>query len=83
MADSAGTGMRDALLAYYRAQTKFAKVMFSQMSVCLQGEGGGVSVSVRGSMSRRSLSRAVSVQGGLCFFFVIFNRFFVKKLAKE
>ena len=26
---------------YYRPQTKFAKVMFSQVSVCPQGEGSG------------------------------------------
>ena len=56
----------------YRLQTKFAKVMFSQVFVCPQGGGGlglcpgGVSiqgVSVRGG---GSLSMGVSIQGGLC-----------------
>ena len=56
---------------YYRPQTKFAKVMFSHVSVC-SPEGSpsrGVSVwgvSVWGSLSRGSLSRRASVQGGLC-----------------
>ena len=33
----------DCKLVYYRAQTKFAKVMFSQVSVCPPGgvRGGG------------------------------------------
>ena len=44
--------------SFYRPQTKFAKVMFSQVSVCLQGGG---------SLSREGgLSRGVSVHGGLC-----------------
>ena len=59
----------------YRPQTKFAKVMFSQVFVCPQG---GVSVSVRGCLHPGglcpggglcpwgSLSRGVSVQEGLC-----------------
>ena len=66
-------------LTFYHQQTKFAKVMFSQVSVCPQG---GVSVSVQGFsvpggyMSKgglcsglypgRSLTRGISVQGGLC-----------------
>ena len=67
--------------SYYRPQTKFAKVMFSQVFACPRG----VSVSVMGrgrlcpgevsfwgglcpggSLSRGSLSRRVCVQGGLC-----------------
>ena len=46
-------------MGIYRPQTKFAKVMFSQVSVCPRGE-----VSVQGW----SLSRGISVQvsGGLC-----------------
>ena len=55
---------------FYRPQTKFATVMFSQMSVCLRGEGILVSVQgvsfqgvlcPGGSLSRESLSRGVSV----------------------
>ena len=49
----------------YHPQTKFAKVMFSQVSVC---PWGGVSVSVQGvgvSVPRGSLSSGVSVQGDL------------------
>ena len=54
----------------YRPQTKFAKVMFSQVFVC--PKGGGVSVvSVQGGLCPgRSLSGVffggVSVQGDLC-----------------
>ena len=61
-------------------KTKFAKVMFSQVSVCPQGGlslcpgGGSLSwgVSVQGgslsgaSLSRESVSSGVFVQGGLC-----------------
>ena len=47
---------------YYRPQTKFAKAMFSQVSVCTRG--GGVSVSVRGVSV--SVLGGVSVRGGLC-----------------
>ena len=60
---------------HYRPQTKFAKVMFSQVSLCPQGEGSrslfrvgspyrGVSAQ-GGSLLRRSLSREVSVGGSL------------------
>ena len=45
------------LIHCYRPQTKFAKVMFSQVSVCPRG----VSVSVRGGLH----PRGISVQGGL------------------
>ena len=55
--------------SYYRPQTKFAKVMFSQLFACPRG----VSVSVLGGDSVRGcpLSRGVSIQGrsllgGLC-----------------
>ena len=59
---------------YYRPQTKFAKVMFSQVSVYPQGglglcPGGfhpAGDLHHRGSLSGRSLSGGVSVQGGLC-----------------
>ena len=44
----------------YNPQTKFAKVMFSQVFVCPQG---GVSVQGR-SLSRGVSVRGVSVQGG-------------------
>ena len=47
---------------YYRPQTKFAMVMFSQVLVCPQGAlcpGGSLS---RGSLSRGSMSRGVSVR---------------------
>ena len=50
---------------FYRPQTKFAKVMFSQVFVCPQGgiwEGGGEG----NSMSRAVSVQGVSVQGGLC-----------------
>ena len=52
----------------YRPQTKFAKVMFSQVFVCPKGRGVSV-VSVQGGLCpRRSLSGVffggVSVQGG-------------------
>ena len=65
---------------YYQPQTKFSKVMFSQVFVCPLG-GGGVSVQGEGSLSGGlcpggSLSRGlyprgvsvqgVSIQGGLC-----------------
>ena len=44
----------------YRPQTKFAKVMFSQVFACPRGGGGG-------SLSRgKSLSGGVSVHRGLC-----------------
>ena len=51
------------LSSYYRPQTKFAKVMFSQVFVCPWG-GGSLSRGV--SFQRRVSVRGVSVQGGLC-----------------
>ena len=61
---------------HYCLQTKFAKVMFSQVFVCPRGGGGcpGRSLSRRVSLQRGlwslsrgiSLSRGVSVQGCLC-----------------
>ena len=67
---------------FYRPQTKFEKVMFLHLSVSHSVHGGclglcpgggslsrGISVqgvSVQGVSVRRSLSRGVSVQGGLC-----------------
>ena len=45
--------------ACYRPQTKFVKVMFSQVSVCPRGRG----VSVQGDLCP---GEGVSVQGGLC-----------------
>ena len=60
---------------YYCPQTKFAKVMFSQVSICPLGGGGGrgsQSLSKEGSPSRGSLSTGslcpwgVSVHRGLC-----------------
>ena len=58
----------------HHPQTKFAKVLFSQVSVCLRGEGGlcpgGIcpeGVSVQGvSLSRESLSRGCLCPGSLC-----------------
>ena len=47
------------LYHYYRPQTKFAKVMFSQVFVCSQG---GLGLCTGGG----SLSKGVSVQGGPC-----------------
>ena len=47
----------------YRPQTKFTKVMFSQVSVCPQG--GGLSLCPGGSLSRGVSVQGVSVQGGL------------------
>ena len=48
------------LFLFYRPQTKFAKVKFSQVFVCPEGD------SVQGvSVHRGSLSRGVSVQEGL------------------
>ena len=44
---------------HYRPQTKFAKVMFLQVSVCPQGGGG---VCGRGSMH----GRGACVAGGAC-----------------
>ena len=52
---------------FYRPQTKFAKVMFLQVSVCPQG--GSVSTGglcPDGSLFRGSLSKGFSVQEGLC-----------------
>ena len=51
---------------YYRPQTKFAKVMFSQVSFCCLSNGGlcpggGLSIQRGGP-----LSRGISVHGGLC-----------------
>ena len=54
-----GTSCCDKQLAFtfhYRPHTKFAKVMFSQMSLCPQW----------GSLSRGSQSRGVLCPGGLC-----------------
>ena len=49
---------------YYRPQTKFAKVMFSQVSVCPQGS---LSLCPGGSPSQGDLHPGgVSVRGGLC-----------------
>ena len=57
-------------VTYYRPQTKFAKVMLSQVSVCPQGGSvSRVGISVQGeggSVSGGSVTRGVSVQGGLC-----------------
>ena len=54
----------------YRPQTKFAKVMCSQVSVCPQGDlglyPGGTPVPGRVSVQGVSVHRGVSVQGGLC-----------------
>ena len=47
----------------YRPQTKFAKVMFLHLSVILF-TGGGLGLCAGGSL--RSLSRGVSILGGLC-----------------
>ena len=54
---------------FYRSQTKFAKVMFSQVFVCPQGglcPGGSLSMESlsRGSLSRESLSRGLCLGGG-------------------
>ena len=52
----------------YRPQTKFAKIMFSQVFVCPR-EGclcPGGSLSRRGLCPGTSLSKRVSVQRGLC-----------------
>ena len=46
---------------YYRPQTKFAKVMFSQVSVCCLSNGG----LCRGGVIHPKVG-GVSVQGGLC-----------------
>ena len=58
---------------YYRPQTKFAKVMFSQVSVCPQGglcPGGGVPVQgglcLGRSLSGRPLSGGSLSRGDLC-----------------
>ena len=59
---------------HYRPQTRFAKVMFSQVFVCPQGEGsvsrgslsGGVSVRGKGLCPEGLVSKGVCVQGGLC-----------------
>ena len=56
---------------FYRPQTKFAKVMFSQVPVCPQGGLCPQGVSVQGSVSRGVSVQGVSVQGfsvqeGLC-----------------
>ena len=45
---------------FYRPQTKFEKVMFSQMSVCPQAGRGDLGLCPGGSLSRGSLP------GGLC-----------------
>ena len=50
--------MAQQKFSYYCPQTKFAKVMFSQVSVCPQG---GLDLCPGGSLSGGSLSR-----GGLC-----------------
>ena len=58
---------------FFRPQTKFAKVMFSQMFVCpfvcLKGGGGcfcAGGLCAGGLCSGGSLSREISVYGGLC-----------------
>ena len=45
----------------YRPQTKFAKVLFSQVFICPQGR-----VFVQGGLCPGGLCPRVSVQGGLC-----------------
>ena len=63
--------LNDLFPSYYRPQTKFAKAMFSQVSVCprrgvsLSGVvslSKGVSVQVRVSAQVGSMSRGVSVR---------------------
>ena len=50
-----------AWFGYYRPQTKFAKVMFSQVSVCPQGEGACM---VEGHALKRV--RVACMVGGMC-----------------
>ena len=57
--------LQKSTFCYYRPQTKFAKVMFSQLSVCPRGGGGALSRRV--SLSSVSLSKEVSVRGGWGF----------------